>query len=103
SEDDLGVQRPLSAGPDPQQISFGGGRLWIANAAANAISSLEQVSGKRRQLTTSAQPKTAAYDARLILTGAAAAPKPLPPIAGQVLRISTPTDTAVDLDPMGGK
>jgi serine/threonine protein kinase len=103
SEDDLGVQRPLSAGPDPQQISFGGGRLWIANAAANAISSLEQVSGKRRELTTSAQPKTAAYDAGLIWTVAAAAPKPLPPIAGQVLRISTPTDTAVDLDPMGGK
>ena len=103
SEDDLSVQRPLPAGPDPQHISFGGGRLWIANAAANAVSSIEQVSGKRQELTTSAQPQTATYDAGLIWTAAAAAPKPLPPIAGQVLRISTPTDTAVDPDPMGGK
>jgi ABC-type transport system substrate-binding protein len=103
SEEDLAVQRPLSAGPDPEQISFGGGRLWIANAAANAVSSLEQVSGKRQQFTTSAQPKTAAYHAGLIWTAASAAPRPLPAIAGQVLRISTPTDTAVDPDPMGGK
>jgi len=102
SEDDLSVQRPLAAGPDPEQISFGGGKLWIANAAANGVSSLEQVSGKRRQFTTSAQPQTAAYHAGLIWVAASAAAKPLPPIAGQVLRISTPTDTAVDLDPMGG-
>src|SRR5262249_13985920 len=101
SKEDLGVQRPLSAGSDPEQISFGGRRLWIANAAANAVSSLDEVSGNRRQFTTSARPKTAAYHAGLIWTAAAAAPKPLPPIAGQVLRISTPTDTAVDIDPMG--
>src|SRR5207247_6552564 len=39
----------------------------------------------------------------LVWTAAAPAPKPLPPIKGEQLRVSTPTDTAVDLDPMGGK
>ena len=103
NEDDLGVQSPLAAGPDPEQIDFGGGHLWIANSAAKAVSSLEQVSGKRRQLDMASPPSAAAYHAGLLWTAAAAKPKPLPAVAGQQLRVSTPTDTAVDVDPMGGR
>jgi ABC-type transport system substrate-binding protein/tRNA A-37 threonylcarbamoyl transferase component Bud32 len=103
SEDDLRVEGSLRTGPDPEQMSFGGGRLWIANGSANAISSIEQVSGKRAQFALSSQPQTAVYRGGLIWTATPSPPKALPPMTGQVLRISTPTDTAVDLDPMGGK
>src|SRR3954447_13478568 len=103
SEDDLGVQSTPAAGSDPEQISFGGGKLWIADTAARAVSSLDQVSGKRAELESTAEPTSAAYHAGLIWIAAAAPPKPLPPISGQVLRVSSPTDTAVDPDPMGGK
>jgi ABC-type transport system substrate-binding protein/tRNA A-37 threonylcarbamoyl transferase component Bud32 len=102
SEADLGVQGSPAAGPDPEQISFGGGHLWVANTAAKAVSFLDQVSGKRQWLAVTDQPKTAVYHDGLIWAAAAAAPKPLPPIEGIELRISTPTDTAVDPDPMGG-
>src|SRR6185437_13707814 len=45
---------------------------------------------------------TATYHAGLVWTAATPAPTPLPPIKGEQLRVSTPTDTAVDPDPMGG-
>jgi len=101
SEDDLGVQSTRAVGLDPEQISFGGGRLWVANTAARALSSVEQVSGTRQQFRTMSEPMAAVYHAGRVWTVTAAAPKPLPPIRGQELRISTPTDTAVDPDPMG--
>jgi ABC-type transport system substrate-binding protein len=103
SEDDLSVQSSSAAGGDPERISFGGGHLWIANKAARAVSLLEQVSGARQQLSARAEPTTAAYHDGIVWAAAATAPRALPPITGQELRISTPTDTAVDPDPMTGK
>src|SRR4029453_20226 len=46
---------------------------------------------------------TPGYQDGVVWVSAGKAPPPLPPIAGQELRVSTPTDTAVDPDPMGGK
>ena len=103
SEDDLSIQASLPAGADPEHVSFGRGHLWVANTASNAVSLLDDVSGARRRLSSQARPTTAAYHGGLVWTAAAAAPTPLPPIKGEELRVSTPTDTAVDPDPMGGK
>jgi hypothetical protein len=102
-EDDLGVQSTAGAGPDPQRISFGGEHLWIANKGSQSLSLLEQVSGVRQRLKARAEPTIAAYHDGVVWVSAGKAPPPLPPIAGQQLRVSTPTDTAVDPDPMGGK
>jgi predicted Ser/Thr protein kinase len=103
SEDDLSIQTSLPAGADPEQASFGSGHLWVANTAANAVSLLDDVSGARRELRSRARPTTAAYHDGLVWTAAAPAPTPLPAIKGEELRVSTPSDTAVDPDPMGGK
>jgi serine/threonine protein kinase/ABC-type transport system substrate-binding protein len=103
SEDDLSIQTSIPTGADPEQASFGSGHLWVANTAPRAVSLLDDVSGARQQLRSQARPTTAAYHAGLVWTAAASAPPPLPPIKGEELRISTPTDTAVDPDPMGGK
>jgi len=67
-----------------------------------SVSLLDDISGTRRQLRSQARPTTATYHRGLVWTAAAAAPTPLPAINGEELRISTPTDTAVDPDPMGG-
>jgi ABC-type transport system substrate-binding protein/tRNA A-37 threonylcarbamoyl transferase component Bud32 len=91
-EDDLSVQGPSPAGRDPERISFAGNRLWIANTAASSLSVLDELTGKRRQLAAGARP-TAVLDRNgLLAVAAARAPAPLPPIAGEQLRISTPTE-----------
>jgi serine/threonine-protein kinase len=102
STDDLGFQTNLPTGTDPESVSFGGGHLWIANTASNAVSLLDDISGGRRKLHSQARPTTAAYHDGLVWTAAAAAPTPLPAIKGEELRISTPTDSAIDPDPIGG-
>jgi tRNA A-37 threonylcarbamoyl transferase component Bud32 len=102
SEDDLSIQTSLPTGSDPESASFGSGHLWIANTASKAVSLLDDVSGARQQLHAGARPTTAVYHGGLVWTAAADAPTPLPPIKGEELRVSTPTDTAVDPDPIGG-
>ena len=102
SEDDLSFQTNLPTGSDPEHVSFGGNHLWIANTGSRDLSLLDDVSGTRRQLRAGAQPTTAVYHRGLVWTAAAPAPTPLPPIKGEELRVSTPTDSAVDPDPMGG-
>jgi ABC-type transport system substrate-binding protein/predicted Ser/Thr protein kinase len=92
SEDDLSVQGSSPTGPDPERLSFGGGKLWIANTAASSVSLLDQVSGARQGLAARAEPTAVLYRNGLVVTGAAPAPSPLPPIGGEELRISTPTE-----------
>src|SRR6266566_1591684 len=94
SEDDLSVQGSSPTGPDPERLSFGGGKLWIANTAASSLSLLDQVSGARQGLAARAEPTAVLYRDGLVVTGAAPAPSPLPPIRGEELRISTPTEDA---------
>jgi ABC-type oligopeptide transport system substrate-binding subunit len=103
SEDDLGVQSVPAAGADPERISFGAGHLWVANTAARSVSLLDQVSGAQQRLVAAAGPTLAQYHDGLVWTSAAPAPAPLAPIAGEEIRVSTPTDTVVDPDPMGGE
>jgi ABC-type transport system substrate-binding protein len=87
-EDDLSVRQTIGAGSDPERISFGGGALWIANAAMTSISRVPQVSGVREALSgRGAEPATAAYHDGLVWVAAAPALPPLPPIAGQELRV----------------
>jgi ABC-type oligopeptide transport system substrate-binding subunit/DNA-binding beta-propeller fold protein YncE len=90
SEDDLSLQDTLAGGADPERISFGRGVLWIANTAAKAVSFFDEGSRARQALLTSAQPTTAVYHHGLVWTGTSPPPKPLPPIAGEEIRLSTP-------------
>ena len=98
SEDDLSVQGLVAAGPDPERISIGDGRVWVANAAAKTISLIDLHTGARARLRAGAEPTTVAYHDGLVWAGAAPKPPSLPPISGQELRISTPSPS-YDLDP----
>ena len=91
-EADLSVQGSIPAGPDPERLSFGGGGLWIANTAGDSVSRVDALSGRRTRLAAAARPSTVLYHDGLVAVAAARAPAPLPPISGEVLRISTPTD-----------
>jgi ABC-type transport system substrate-binding protein/tRNA A-37 threonylcarbamoyl transferase component Bud32 len=88
SEDELGVLSTNPAGSDPEQISFGGGGLWVANPTGKTVSYLAEISGKRQRLAAEAEPTTAAYHDGLVWVGASPALAPLPPIKGQELRIA---------------
>ncbi len=87
-ESDLAVRRKLAAGADPERLSFAGGRLWIANTAAGAVTSLDPRSGARRRLLLGAKPSAAAYGNGIVWTGAVPEPPPLPPAGGPELRLS---------------
>jgi ABC-type transport system substrate-binding protein/tRNA A-37 threonylcarbamoyl transferase component Bud32 len=89
SEDDLSVRGNPATGPDPEQISFGGGALWVANANTDGISRIAQISGARSAFASRmAEPATAAYHDGLVWVGASPPLPPLPPVAGQELRIA---------------
>jgi serine/threonine-protein kinase len=92
SEDTLAVQGSIPAGGDPERVSFGGGRLWVANTVASSVSQIDQVSGKLTPLGAHARPTTALYRGGVIAVAAARAPAPLSPVAGEELRISTPSE-----------
>jgi tRNA A-37 threonylcarbamoyl transferase component Bud32/streptogramin lyase len=97
SEDDLSVRGTAAAGPDPERISFGGGQLWVANAAANSLSRVAEVSGAREALSSrGAEPAMAQYHDGVVWVGASPALPPLPPIAGQELRVA---GSGVPFDP----
>jgi serine/threonine-protein kinase len=98
NEDDLSVAGTRPAGADPERISTGADRVWVANAGANTFSDVSQVAGARRQLRTSGRPQTATYSRGILLAVASPAPRPLPPISGEQVRISTPRPV-LNLDP----
>jgi ABC-type oligopeptide transport system substrate-binding subunit/predicted Ser/Thr protein kinase len=98
SEDDLSVQGLVAAGPDPERISIGGGRVWVANAAAKTVSLIDLHTDARARLPAGAEPTTVAYHDGLVWAGAAPKPPSLPSISGQELRISTPSPS-YDPDP----
>jgi ABC-type transport system substrate-binding protein len=98
NEDDLSVAGTRAAGDDPERISAGAGRIWVANAGANTVSGVSQVAGARRQLRTNGRPQTATYSRGILLAVASPAPRPLPPIRGEEIRISTPRPV-LSLDP----
>jgi ABC-type transport system substrate-binding protein len=92
SEDDLSVRGTVPTGSDPERLSFGAGKLWIANTAPRTVSLLGELSATREQLTAAARPTSVLYHDGLVLVAAARAPTPLPPISGEQIRISTPTE-----------
>jgi ABC-type transport system substrate-binding protein/streptogramin lyase len=92
NEDDLSVEGTVPAGPDPERLAFADGKLWIANTAASTVSSLDEVSGARQRLAASAEPAAMAFAGSRLFVAASPAPSPLPPIKGEELRISTPTE-----------
>jgi ABC-type transport system substrate-binding protein len=91
NEDDLRLERSVPSGRDPERISTGGGRVWIANAAGDAVSSVVQSTLARSQRAATARPQTAVYGGRFLLAAATPLPAPLPPIKGAEVRVSTPT------------
>jgi ABC-type transport system substrate-binding protein len=88
-EDDLGVRQTLSAGADPEQVTFGGGGLWIADPTAGTVSRIDQVSGARETFSgQGAEPATAAYHDGLVWVAASPPLPPLPPVSGQQLVVA---------------
>jgi ABC-type transport system substrate-binding protein/tRNA A-37 threonylcarbamoyl transferase component Bud32 len=97
SKDDLSLRQTLSAGPDPEQISFGGGALWITDPNTGSVSRVAQVSGARKTFSgRGADPATAAYHAGLVWVAASPALPPLRPVSGQQLDVVA---GGVQLDP----
>ena len=87
-EDDLNVRQTLPAGADPEQITFGGGALWITDPTAGSISRVDQVSGARERFSgRGAEPATAAYHDGLVWVAASPPLPPLPPVSGQQLDV----------------
>ncbi len=87
-ESDLRVRRTLATGADPERLSLAGGRLWVANTAAGAVTSLDPRSGTRRRLLLAGKPSAAAYGNGIVWTGTVPEPPPLPPVGGPELRLS---------------
>ena len=88
----------LAAGADPQRISFTDGRLWIANSAAETVTSLDPGSGARKRVRIGARPSAAVYGEGVLWTATVAEPPPLPSAGGAELRLSLPGDY-LTLDP----
>ena len=88
SEDDLRVVGSRPIGADPERISLGGGRIWVANTTERAVSWLGQETGARRRLFADAEPTFARYDNGLLWIGARPSPRPLAAIEGPELRIA---------------
>jgi ABC-type transport system substrate-binding protein/tRNA A-37 threonylcarbamoyl transferase component Bud32 len=101
AESDLSVQSGIPGGVDPERISFGGHRLWVANSQGDAVSVIDAASADRSQLTTPAAPSIVRYHSGLLWAGAGPAVPPLAPVSGPELRISTPK-IFTDADPSTG-
>jgi ABC-type transport system substrate-binding protein/tRNA A-37 threonylcarbamoyl transferase component Bud32 len=87
-EDDLSLRQTLPAGADPEQISFGGGGLWITDPTAGSFSRVAQISGARQTFSGhGADPAAAAYHHGLVWVAASPALPPLPPVSGQQLDV----------------
>jgi peptide/nickel transport system substrate-binding protein len=89
-ERNLRTRRRLPAGADPERISFTGGRLWVANTAARAVTSLDPRSGALKRLALGTTPTAAAYDGGAVWAATVPPLPALPPAGGPELRISFP-------------
>jgi ABC-type transport system substrate-binding protein len=98
SEDDLSVEGTVSAGPDPERLSVGAGRVWAANAAGRAVSSVSPAAGTRQEVRTVSRPETLINRGRLLLVASGTTSPPLAPVQGEEIRISL-TRPRVHLDP----
>jgi ABC-type transport system substrate-binding protein len=88
SEAGLSLQQTLSAGADPEQISFGGGALWITDPTTGSVSRVAQIAGARETFSGhGAQPATAAYHDGLVWVAASPALPPLQPVSGRQLDV----------------
>ena len=94
SEDDLSVQRAFASGADPERLATAGGRVWVANTAAMAVSLITEGSGRLRQFGTGSEPAAVTAHGGLIWAAGAPPSPPLPP-GGTELRIgvSSPIHT----------
>ena len=101
AESDLSVQSSSPGGVDPERISFGGNRLWVANSQGDAVSVIDATSVDRSQLTAAAAPSIVRYHRGLLWTGAGPAVPPLAHVSGPELRISMPK-IFTDADPSTG-
>lgn len=87
-EDDLSVRQTILTGTDPEQISFGGGALWITDPTAGTVARVSQISGARETFSgRGAEPATAAYHGGLVWVAASPALPPLKPVSGQQLDV----------------
>jgi ABC-type transport system substrate-binding protein len=91
NEKDLGVDQSAPAGPDPERIAAGGGAVWIANSAAPALSRVVEQAGARTQLETKSQPTVLRVHGGRVWVAATPGLPPLPPIAGEEIRVSMPS------------
>ena len=100
NEDDLRLEATTAAGRDPERLSVGGDRVWIANAAGEAVSTVTQATLVQSSRHASAKPQTAVFSGHVLLTAATPRATPLPPIEGEEIRVSTPQQVLFP-DPAG--
>ena len=70
AESDLSVQSGIPGGVDPERISFGGNRLWVADSQGDALSVIDATSVDRSQLMAAAAPSFVRYRRGLLWSGA---------------------------------
>jgi ABC-type transport system substrate-binding protein len=100
NEDDLTLESTTPVGRDPARISVGGGRVWIANATGETVSSVTQDTLRHSVRRVTARPQTAAFGGGVLLVAATPRPTPLPPVDGDEIRVSTPQQVLFP-DPAG--
>jgi ABC-type transport system substrate-binding protein len=102
SVDDLSLKGQLPTGPDPESVSVGGGSVWIANTSAGSVTRLDPNGNGRRVIGLTSSPLAARYHDGSVWTMAAAAARPLPPLAAGEAEIRIPASHEIGLEPALG-
>jgi predicted Ser/Thr protein kinase len=91
--DDAGVAGTISAGPDPERLSWGGGSLWATSGTARTITHVGAGADTPRRFVLDARPVAAPLRGNVLWTATATAPAPLGPApAGGEIRVPLATD-----------
>jgi ABC-type transport system substrate-binding protein len=89
-EADLAVEQAVPAGPDPTRIAASGSAVWVVNKLANALSYVTQA-GARGQFAAGSEPTALGAHNGLVWVSATPSLAPLPPGAGEEIRVSMPS------------
>jgi MarR-like DNA-binding transcriptional regulator SgrR of sgrS sRNA/predicted Ser/Thr protein kinase len=96
SGDDAGVAGTISAGSDPERLSWGDGALWATSGRARTLTRIDPRQNTTRRFVLDARPVAAPLRGNVLWTATATAAPPLGPVpAGGEIRIPLATDDVV--------
>ncbi|HSD77687.1 MAG TPA: protein kinase, partial [Solirubrobacteraceae bacterium] len=97
--DDAGVAGTVSAGADPERLSWGAGALWVVSGRGRSLTRMDPRQDSGRRLVLDARPVAAGVRGGTLWTATAPAPPRLGSApAGGEIRIPLTTD-AINVDP----